>query len=85
MLRIRLRRMGAIHAPFYRVVVSDSRKTPGGGRAIDTVGHFDPMKSPKVANIDLKKIDQWIAKGAVPSPTVADIIRKERAQASAAV
>ena len=84
MLRIRLRRMGSTHAPFYRVVVSDSRRTPGGGRPVDTIGHVNPMKSPKLVTLDLKKADEWVAKGAQPSPTVADLIRAERRKAAAA-
>ena len=83
MLKIRLKRMGQIHAPFYRVVVSDGRLAPARGRAVDTIGYFDPMKSPKVVKLDLDKVDNWLGKGAQPSETVADLIRKERAKAKA--
>ena len=81
MLRIRLRRMGSTHAPFYRVVVSDSRRTPRGGRPVDTVGYFNP--SPTQVKLDLARLDEWLAKGARPSDAVAGLIRKERARLAA--
>ncbi|MEM7249541.1 MAG: 30S ribosomal protein S16 [Acidobacteriota bacterium] len=84
MLKIRLRRMGQRHAPFYRVIVSDSREAPARGRPVATLGHYDPMKEPKQVRLDLDQVDTWISKGATPSPTVADLIRKERAKAAAA-
>lgn len=84
MLKIRLKRMGSTHAPFYRVVVNDSRLAPARGRAVDTIGYYDPMKSPKVVKIDLAKAEEWISKGAQPSETVAQLIRKERAKAAKA-
>ena len=84
MLKIRLKRMGSTHAPFYRVIVSDQRVAPSRGRAVDTLGFYDPMKKPKEVRLDLAKIDSWIAKGAQPSETVADLIRKERSKAASA-
>ena len=77
MLTIRLRRMGAHSKPFYRIVVSDSRKRPSS-RVLDTIGFFDPMKKPKKAEVDLVKIEAWTAKGARPSETVLDLVRKLR-------
>ena len=82
MLTIRLRRMGAHSKPFYRVVVSDSRRTPSS-RVLDTIGFYDPNKKPKKAELDMAKVDQWIGKGARPSDTVQDLIRKNRAAAGA--
>ena len=84
MLKIRLKRMGSTHSPFYRVVVNDSRLAPARGRAVDTIGYYDPMKSPKVVNIDLAKAEEWMSKGAQPSDTVAQLIRRERAKAAKA-
>ena len=87
MLTIRLRRAGTRSRPFYRVVVSDSRKTPQA-RVVETIGFFDPKTSPKKVELDLARAEQWVAKGASPSDTVADLIRKEQrrvATATAAV
>ena len=77
MLRIRLARRGSIHRPFYRVVVNDSKRVPGA-RNIDELGYYDPTKSPAVLKIDLKRAEEWIRKGAVPSPRVNAFIEKER-------
>ena len=77
MLTIRLRRMGAHKKPFYRLVVSDSRKAPSS-RVVDTVGHFDPMRIPKVVEIDLPRVDHWLSKGAQPSATVARLVKGVR-------
>lgn len=74
MLRIRLTRRGATHRPFYRFVVSDSKKRPGA-TAVDTIGFYDPMKRPAEFKIDLKRADEWISKGAVPSARVNAFIR----------
>ena len=84
MLKIRLKRMGSTHTPFYRVVVNDSRLAPARGRAVDTIGYYDPMKNPKVVKLDLAKADEWISKGAQPSDTVAELLKKERAKAAKA-
>ena len=75
-VKIRLRRMGAKKAPFYRVVVADSRY-PRDGRFIDEIGYFDPTKEPSVVNIDADKAKAWIAKGAQPTDTVKTILKKE--------
>ena len=75
-VKIRLRRMGAKKAPFYRVVVADSRY-PRDGRFIEEIGYFDPTKEPSVVNIDADKAKEWIAKGAQPTDTVKTILKKE--------
>ena len=62
-VKIRLRRMGAKKAPFYRVVVADSR-FPRDGRFIEEIGYYDPTKEPSVINIDAEKAQKWIANGA---------------------
>ena len=75
-VKIRLRRMGAKKAPFYRVVVADSRY-PRDGRFIEELGFYDPTKEPSVVNIDADKAKEWIAKGAQSTDTVKVILKKE--------
>ena len=75
MVKIRLRRMGAKKAPFYRVVVADSRY-PRDGRFIEEIGTYDPTKNPAVVNIDKAKADEWIKKGAQPTDTVKALLKK---------
>ncbi len=77
MLKIRLRRMGSRHRPFYRVVVSDSRRTPLSA-ALDELGYYDPRHSPSVFKVDMEKVDHWISKGAQPSETLSKLVRKAR-------
>ena len=74
-VKIRLRRMGAKKAPFYRVVVADSR-FPGDGRFIEEIGYYDPTKDPPVAKIDGDKAKAWIANGAQPTDTVRVLLKK---------
>ena len=68
-VKIRLRRMGAKKAPFYRIVVADSRY-PRDGRFIEEVGYYDPTKEPSVIKIDEEKAKTWLANGAQPTDTV---------------
>ena len=75
MVKIRLRRMGAKKAPFYRVVVADSR-FPRDGRFIEEIGYYDPTKEPSVINIDGEKAKKWIANGAQPTDTVRALLKK---------
>ena len=79
MVKIRLRRMGAKKAPFYRVVVADSRY-PRDGRFIEEVGYYDPMTNPATVKLDNKKIAKWIANGAQPTETVKSLIDEYSAQ-----
>ena len=74
-VKIRLRRMGAKKAPFYRVVVADSRY-PRDGRFIDEIGYFDPTKEPAIVKIDAEKAKTWIANGAQPTDTVKALLKK---------
>ncbi len=74
-VKIRLRRMGAKKAPFYRIVVADSRY-PSNGRFIEEIGYYDPTKDPAVVNIDVEKAKSWVANGAQPTDTVKDILKK---------
>ena len=73
-VKIRLRRMGAKKAPFYRIVVADSRY-PRDGRFIEEIGTYDPTKNPSVVNVDLEKANKWIATGAQPTDTVKKILK----------
>ncbi|MBP1556491.1 MAG: 30S ribosomal protein S16 [Oscillospiraceae bacterium] len=73
-VKIRLRRMGAKKAPFYRIVVADSRY-PRDGRFIEELGYYDPTKNPTVVKIDAEKAKKWIANGAQPTDTVRAILK----------
>ena len=67
-VKIRLRRMGAKKAPFYRIVVADSRY-PRDGRFIEEIGYYNPMEEPSVVKVDPEKAKKWIANGAQPNQT----------------
>ena len=75
MVKIRLCRMGAKKAPFYRVVVADSR-FPRDGRFIEEIGTYNPMTDPATVNIDADKAKKWIANGAQLTDTVKDLLKK---------
>ena len=77
-VKIRLRRMGAKKAPFYRVVVADSR-FPRDGRFIEEIGYYDPTKESAVVKIDAEKAQKWIANGAQPTDTVKALLKKNGA------
>jgi small subunit ribosomal protein S16 len=83
MVKIRLRRMGSRNHPFYRVVVSDARNTPTS-HALDEIGFYDPRKQPAVVSIDSERLDQWVKKGALLSPTVAKLVKQAPAATPAA-
>ncbi|MBO4338940.1 MAG: 30S ribosomal protein S16 [Clostridiales bacterium] len=76
-VKIRLRRMGAKKAPFYRVVVADSRY-PRDGRFIEEIGYYDPMKKPAEIKIDMEKAEKWIKNGAQPTDTVKALLAKNK-------
>ena len=73
-VKIRLRRMGSKKAPFYRVVVADSRY-PRDGRFIEEIGYYEPTKEPSVVSIDKEKADKWLANGAQPTDTVKKLLK----------
>lgn len=75
-VKIRLRRMGAKKAPFYRIVVADSRY-PRDGRFVEEIGYYDPTKNPSVVKVDADKAKDWIKKGAQPTDTVKVILKNE--------
>ena len=75
MVKIRLCRLGAKKAPFYRIVVADSRY-PRDGRFIEMIGTYNPMTDPATVNIDVDKAKKWIANGAQLTDTVKDLLKK---------
>lgn len=75
MLMIRLRRAGSTHAPFYRVVVSDSRLTPSAS-VVEQLGHYDPKTTPAGVKIDRARAEYWVSKGAQITPTVKSLLKK---------
>ena len=76
MLTIRLRRMGNRNRPFYRVVVSDSRKTPTAS-AVEEVGHYNPISDPPQVRLDADRVRHWMSVGAQPSRTVLKLLRSQ--------
>lgn len=74
-VRIRLTRVGATKQPTYRVVVADSRSARDG-RALDTIGHYNPRTEPIELHIDEAKAKDWLARGAQPSDTVSRLFRR---------
>ena len=74
-VKIRLRRMGQKKAPFYRVVVSDSR-SPRDGKFIDEIGTYDPTVEPSAVKIDAEAAKKWLNNGAQPTDTVAKLLKQ---------
>ncbi len=74
MVKIRLRRMGAKKAPYYRIVVADSR-FPRDGRFIEELGTYDPSTEPNTVNVDGDKAKEWIKNGAQPTDTVRKLLK----------
>ncbi len=74
-VKIRLRRMGAKKAPFYRIVVADSRY-PRDGRFIEELGYYNPQEDPAVIKVDTEKAQKWMANGAQPTDTVRALLKK---------
>lgn len=77
MVKIRLQRFGAKKAPFYHVVVADSR-SPRDGRIVEQIGTYDPMKNPAEIKLDMEKVATWIKNGAKPTDTVKALIEKAK-------
>ncbi len=75
MVKIRLRRMGAKKAPFYRIVVADSRY-PRDGRFIEEIGYYNPTVNPTELKVDVDRAQAWIKTGAQPTETVRDLLKK---------
>lgn len=77
-VKIRLRRMGAKKAPFYRIVVADSRY-PRDGRSLEEIGFYNPLTDPAEVKVDLERAKYWIGVGAQPSDTVRALLKKSGA------
>ena len=75
MVKIRLQRFGAKKAPFYHIVVADSR-SPRDGRIVEQIGTYDPMKNPAEIKLNKDKVEYWIKNGAKPTDTVKALIEK---------
>ena len=74
-VKMRLRRLGAKKAPFYRVIVADSR-SPRDGRFIEEIGYYNPLTNPAEIKIDSEKAKKWISNGAQPTETVKSLLKK---------
>ena len=77
-VRLRLTRTGKKKQPSYRIVAADSQ-SPRDGRVIERLGHYNPLTNPPVVSVNLERVDYWLSVGALPSETVASLIRKARA------
>ena len=75
-VKIRLRRMGQKKAPFYRIVVADSR-SPRDGKFIEEIGYYNPLTEPADIKIDAEKATKWIKNGAQPTDTVRALLKKQ--------
>jgi len=75
MVKIRLQRAGAKKAPFYHIVVADSR-SPRDGKIIEQIGTYNPMVEPSEVKVDAEKVEKWIKNGAKPTDTVKKLIEK---------
>ena len=78
-VKIRLARQGAKKAPFYRVVVANSRNARDG-RFIEHIGIYDPTRSPAEVRFEMDRVDYWLGQGAQPSETVAQLINRTKRQ-----
>ncbi len=78
MLKIRLRRMGAKKAPFYRIVVADSR-APRGGAFVEEIGYYNPIVEPVELKVDVERAKNWMKNGAQPTDTVRALLKKSGA------
>ena len=74
MVKIRLRRMGAKKAPYYRIVVADAR-SPRDGRCIEEIGTYNPLTNPATITVDAEKAQTWIKNGAQPTDTVRTLLK----------
>lgn len=75
MVKIRLQRVGAKKAPFYHIVVADSR-SPRDGKIIEQIGTYDPMTNPSTIVVDKEKLEKWTKNGAKPTESVKSLLEK---------
>ncbi|MCE5300045.1 MAG: 30S ribosomal protein S16 [Spirochaetia bacterium] len=73
---IRLKRMGKANAPFYRIVVSDDRRSAKGGLCIEELGFYNPVKNPAEVKINTEAAAKWVKEGAAISPTMKSILKR---------
>lgn len=78
MVKIRLRRMGAKKAPFYRIIVADSR-APRDGAFIEELGYYNPLTDPAEVKVDSERAQYWLKNGAQPTDTVRGLLKKSGA------
>jgi small subunit ribosomal protein S16 len=83
MVKIRLRRMGARNRPYYRIVVSDTRRT-ARAEVLEELGCYDPVVSPPAVSFDRERARYWIGRGALVSPTVQSLLTRPEPPAAAA-
>lgn len=74
MVKIRLQRAGKKKAPFYHIVVADSR-APRDGKIIEQIGTYDPMTNPATIKVDKEKVEKWLANGAKPTDTISSLLK----------
>ena len=77
MVKIRLQRAGKKKAPFYHIVVADS-KSPRDGKIIELLGTYDPLTEPSTIKLDMEKVEKWLKNGAKPTDTVKTLIEKAK-------
>lgn len=77
MVKIRLQRAGAKKAPYYHIVVADSR-SPRDGRIVEQIGSYDPMTNPATIKLDKEKVEKWIKNGAKPTDSVKSLIERAK-------
>ncbi len=82
-VKIRLARRGPKKKPFYRIVVQDV-EAPRDGRFLEVVGTYDPLKDPAEITLNQERVAYWIGEGALPTGTVTDILKKEKAATASA-
>lgn len=74
-VKLKLKRMGTKHKPFYRVVVADQSWSGSTGSAIDTIGVYNPKANPKIIDINKEKAEEWLKKGATPTDPVKRLLK----------
>jgi small subunit ribosomal protein S16 len=80
-VRIRLKRAGSTHKPFYKIIVADSR-SPRDGRAIEALGYYDPLKKPEIVQIDEARYNHWLSVGASASEVVETLVKRMKKRAA---
>ena len=75
-VKIKLKRIGTKHKPYYRIVIADERWAGNTGSALDVIGKYNPKATPKLLEIDMVKAESWLAKGAVPTDPVKRLLAK---------